>query len=204
MYIPNDFKETDKKKIVDFITHNDFGILITTVNGVMQAVHIPFMLFESENGFILKSHFASKNIIAEAVKNASDALVIFHGAHAYVSSSWYHHANVPTWNYIAVHCYGKLKPVDDAETENILRQMILKYESSREHGMKWEDYPEKLIANLKKELIAFEILVNRVEAKYKLSQNRNEKDFESVVQHLSSEDNTQANIIADEMKKVQR
>jgi transcriptional regulator len=183
---------------------NDFGILISTVNGEMQAVHIPFMLFQSETGFVLKSHFAANNNIAEAVMNNNDALVIFHGSHAYISSSWYHNANVPTWNYIAVHCYGKLKPVSDAETDDILKQMVSKYESSREQGMKWEQYPEKLISNLKKELIAFEISVDRVEAKYKLSQNRNEKDFQSVIQHLSSEDDVQANIIADEMKKIQR
>jgi transcriptional regulator len=204
MYIPDDFKETDKYSIAEFIKQNDFGILITSIDGEMQAVHIPFMLFESTSGFVLKSHFAVRNKIAGAVKNQNDALVIFQGPHAYISSSWYHHPNVPTWNYIAVHCYGKLNQVNDAETENILKDMILKYESSRKNGMKWEKFPDKLISNLKKELIAFEMSIDKVEAKYKLSQNRNEKDFQSVIHHLHSEKNVQANMIAEEMKKIKK
>jgi transcriptional regulator len=204
MYIPEYFKENDKDKIKSFIDENDFGILIANVQGTMQAVHIPFMLFENENRFVLKSHFASKNPLAESIKNNNEVLIIFPGPHAYISSSWYHYMNVPTWNYIAVHCYGKLSEVDEKETENILQQMVQRYESSREGGLQWNDYPEKLIANLKKELIAFEINVDRVEAKYKLSQNRNEKDFQSAVAHLENENAYHSKDIAAAMKKIKQ
>ena len=201
MYIPEDFKETNRRKIFEFISNNDFGIMVATINGEMQAVHIPFLVLENENGILLKGHFAAGNKLSEAVKNKNEVLVIFHGPHAYISSSWYHHVNVPTWNYIAVHCYGKLNPVSDEKTQSILKETMLRYETSREGGMKWEQYSEKLISGLTKELIAFEIETGRVEAKYKLSQNRSSKDFQSVIEYLDNETDDYSKAIADEMKK---
>lgn len=186
MYIPHYFKQNNQEQIIELIQKNEFAVMMVNIENKIEAVHLPFQLILKEDKIILQAHLAKQNKLALAINNQLEALVIFQGAHAYVSSSWYGHINVPTWNYEAVHCYGKLQPLDETATEALMQQTMNKYESTITNGMRYEQLPEKLKTNLLKEIVAFEITVAEVQAKSKLSQNRNEQDYQNIINNLEN------------------
>lgn len=203
MYIPAAFKENDLNNAASLVKQNEFGVLVALVNGKLQAVHIPFMLKTENDKWTLYAHFAAANELVSALDNNEEVLMIFQGAHSYVSSSWYKNTSVPTWNYSAVHCYGKLEKLNKEDTVALLQQTMNHYESFQEKGMQWEMLSEKLKDNLMKEMVAFKIEVSRIEAKAKLSQNKSKEDFHSVINHLQQGD-AQAKAVANEMKKLKQ
>lgn len=106
MYIPSFFKLENKDKIRDFINHNGFGIVINKGNERLLASHIPMLYTTNEKGEeVLTGHLSRANPQWKSFDLMSEVLVIFQGPHSYISSSWYDHTNVPTWNYIAVDIY---------------------------------------------------------------------------------------------------
>lgn len=201
MYIPKYFKQQDLQQAAILVKQNEFATLIALVAGKMQAVHIPFILKEENDEWVLYAHFAAANALVDALEKNEEALVIFQGAHAYVSSSWYKHVSVPTWNYSAVHCYGKLDKLNKEETILLLQHTMNHYEAMQQKGMQWESLSEKLVHDLMKEMVAFKITVTKIEAKAKLSQNKSEEDFHSVVNHLQQGDE-QAKSVANDMKNL--
>lgn len=201
MYIPKYFQQQDLQQAASLVKKNEFATLVATVDGKLQAVHIPFMLKEENSEWVLFAHFSAANPLTIALEKNEEVLVIFQGPHAYVSSSWYKHVSVPTWNYSAVHCYGILEKLDKEATVQLLQQTMNHYEDMQEKGMKWEDVPEKMKENLMKEMVAFKIVVSRIEAKAKLSQNKSEEDFNSVMNHLHK-GSEQARKVANDMKKI--
>ncbi len=203
MYIPSYFKQQDLQQAAGLVKQNEFGIFIAQMSQSLQAVHIPFLLKENGEQWVLYGHFSAANILIEVLGSGQQVLVIFQGPHAYVSSSWYKHTSVPTWNYSAVHCYGKPEVLDKEETIALLQQTMNHYESFQKEGMKWETLPEMLKENLMKEMVAFKMVVDKIEAKAKLSQNKSNEDFHSVMKHLEAGD-TQAQAVANDMKKLNR
>jgi transcriptional regulator len=201
MYIPNYFRQEDLQEAATLVKKNEFGTLVASVSGNLQAVHIPFMLKEENSEWVLYAHFSAANSLINVLEKNEEALVIFQGGHAYVSSSWYKHVSVPTWNYSAVHCYGKLEKLNKEATIELLQQTMNHYEAMQQNGMQWETLSEKLKENLMKEMVAFKMVVKKIEAKAKLSQNKSEEDFHSVVNHLQQGD-TQAQTVANDMKKL--
>ena len=108
MYIPQHYRNENLKEVREFIINNSFGILINQIDGKPWATHIPLELDKDSNGKdILYGHIAKANPQWKYFDDASEVLCIFNGPHSYVSSSWYKEEEVPTWNYIAVHIYGK-------------------------------------------------------------------------------------------------
>ena len=120
------------------------------------------------------------------IESGSPVLIVFQGPHAYISPSIYvNKLNVPTWNYTAVHVYGKAKAIHDAESiEEILVKTVEKFESERPIPWKY-DLPQGFRDKLIKAIVGFEINVERIESKFKLSQNRSVEDYESVVKEFS-------------------
>lgn len=113
MYTPDLYKNENQEEIRTFIKENSFGILINQTNGKLCATHIPIELeINAEGKEILQGHISKLNPQAEGFKENDQVLAVFTGSHSYISSSWYDHENVPTWNYIAVHVYGRIKIVD--------------------------------------------------------------------------------------------
>ena len=129
------------------------------------------------------------------------ALVIFSGAHAYISSSWYEKETVSTWNYLAVHVYGTIRIVEDEKLFESLKTLTNKYEAHQEKPLYFEQFEESGIRKMMRGIIGFEIEIDRIEAKAKLSQNRNDKDYQNIVQQLHKTADTEAHEIADEMSK---
>ena len=110
MYIPNLYKNENQAEIEQFLHENGFAILVNQTNGKLWATHIPLILGTNSNGKqILIGHISKLNPQAESFNQNDEVLAIFSGSHSYISSSWYDHENVPTWNYLAVHVYGKVR-----------------------------------------------------------------------------------------------
>lgn len=127
--------------------------------------------------------------------------MIFNGPHAYISSSWYEHENVPTWNYQAVHVYGKASLIEGIALEQDLTSLLEKYESFRENPVLWDKLSPELLQQEMKGIKGFKIKVEEVQAAYKLSQNRNASDYANIIKELYKEENPHADALAEAMKK---
>lgn len=200
MYTPKLNRNENIEELHEFIRKNGFAILISTVEGKPWASHIPLEL--SVDGKKLSGHVARGNKQWKEWNAETEMLAIFSGPHAYISSSWYDHENVPTWNYIAVHVYGKLKILSAQELLQSLKELTDKYEKSSERPVAVErmnpDYLKKEMLGI----VGFEIEITRMEAAYKLSQNRDTKNHETIITELEKRNDPAATAIALEMKKA--
>ncbi|MEO8396990.1 MAG: FMN-binding negative transcriptional regulator, partial [Chloroflexota bacterium] len=140
-------------------------------------------MVDTERG-VLRAHLARANDQWKSF-GEGEALVIFQGAHAYISPSWYEtHPSVPTWNYTAVHVYGVPQIVaNEGEMRGMLRELVENHEGGR--SPEWTmDLPEDYLQKMMQAIVAFELPIERIEGKFKLSQNRSEGDQERVIAHL--------------------
>ncbi|MCX6171885.1 MAG: FMN-binding negative transcriptional regulator [Flavobacterium sp.] len=200
MYIPELYKNENQEDIQNFIHQNGFAILINQTNGKLRATHIPLLLEEKDGKQILVGHISKNNPQAESFKTNDEVLTIFSGAHSYISSSWYDHENVPTWNYLAVHVYGKVTIYNEEQAINSLKKLVDKYESKSKNPIRVEDLSKETMQEVKG-IIAFEIIINTIEAQKKLSQNRDKKNYDNIIIELDKTNDNQAIAIANEMKK---
>ena len=201
MYIPKYYKITDLEEITQFIRENSFATLVSIKKGKPIAVHIPVLLNKIEDDYYLTGHLAYGNPIWKTFEEVNDILVIFNGPHAYISSSWYEQENVPTWNYQAVHIYGKASLIDGKELEQDLTNLLEKYESFRENPVLWNKLSPELLQQEIKGIKGFKIKVEEVQAAYKLSQNRNATDYANIIRELYKEKAPHADAVAEAMKK---
>lgn len=185
MYIPKSFSETDAAVLYQFMRAHNFAVFVTHGSASeIVASHLPFMV-DAERG-VLRAHLARANPQWKAF-DGSESLVIFQGAHAYISPTWYEtHPSVPTWNYATVHVYGVPQIVDDAETiHTSLADLVENHEHGRDPAWQMQ-LPDDYYAKMVQSIVVFEIPISRVEGKFKLSQNRSETDQLSVIAHLSA------------------
>ena len=202
MFIAPSNKNEDIEEIRDFIQKNGFGILINKTNERFHGTHIPLMLeTDAEGNDILHGHIAKANPQWKNFQTDDEILVIFNGPHAYVSSSWYNHENVPTWNYIAVHAYGSIKIIEGEELMNSLRKLTDKYEKGSENPVSVDKLSEKTMRQVRG-IVGFEIKVTDIQATYKLSQNRNEEDYHQVIDKLEDTEDAGSIGVAKEMRKL--
>jgi transcriptional regulator len=198
MHIPSKYIVKDTKLIQHYITENPFGTLVSQNQKECIATHTIFRLHEDK----LWGHISVVNEQKEAIKNGQELLAIFMQNHSYISSSWYDHINVPTWNYIAVHIYGKARVLDDNQTLNLLNDLTDHYEKGRENAFSIDKMSDKSLKSHLKGLIAFEMSMDRIEASWKLSQNRDEKNYKEIIKKLKTEKDPLAHAIAEEMEKL--
>ena len=203
MYIPKYYEEKDWNEIAQLIKVHGFATLISIKNQEPVAAHIPLELSKSEAGeWILAGHVSRANPIWKSFEGGQNVLAIFMGPHAYVSPSWYNHRNVPTWNYKAVHVYGKARILNSDELKAALSKMMDRYENLHaEKPMKMEDAPADMLQKDINGLVAFEIKIDRIEAASKLSQNRDAESYQSVIDHLKISEAYDSKQIAEEMGK---
>jgi transcriptional regulator len=201
MYIPELYKNENQEEIQNFIHQNGFAILVNQTDGKLWATHIPLLLDVNADGKqILVGHVSKLNPQGESFKTNEDVLAIFTGAHSYISSSWYDHENVPTWNYLAVHVYGKVKIYTQDEAVNSLKKLVDKYEAKSAKPVRVEDMSSKTMREARG-IIAFEIEITSIEAQKKLSQNRDDKNYKNIISELEKTKDNQAIAVADAMKK---
>jgi transcriptional regulator len=204
MYIPDPYKNEDQEEIKKFIQEYGFGILINQTNGQLCATHIPLALDTDAAGKeILLGHIAKENQQWKGFSENDAILAIFSGPHAYISSSWYDHENVPTWNYIAVHVYGKIKIIEGDAVVESLKKLVDKYEQHSENPVRVEDLSKKTMMATRG-IVAFQIEITAIQCKKKLSQNRDDKNYQNIISELEKTANAQAIAVANEMKKCPR
>lgn len=184
MYTPKHNQVTDIAKINDLVRNHPFGILINVADGKPMGSHLPFLLSgNAEPGGKLLGHMAKANPQWEKIEG--ETLTIFNGPHTLISSSWYRiNDGIPTWNYASVHIYGKLHLINDVdEVMVLLKQTIAAFDPPT--LPLWEDAKHlESFRRHTKGIVAFEITITDVEAKWKMSQNRSEEDQKRVIDAL--------------------
>lgn len=201
MYIPKQFKVNDVEEIREFIQQNSFATLITTKKGKPIATHLPMQLIKEEDNYFITGHMAYGNPQWRTFLDSAVTLVLFQGPHAYISSSWYEQENVPTWNYQAVHIYGKAAILPKEELIEDLTLLLEKYEGNRKNPVLWETLSPSLLEKELKGIVGFKIQVEEIQAAYKMSQNRNATDYRNIVDRLQLEENPTSKQMAIQMDK---
>lgn len=197
------FAETDVAKLHEFIEQNSFGVLVTQVAGEQFASHLPFLLDRNAGPHgTLIGHMARANPQWKEAEG-QELLVIFSGPHVYVSPAWYEAVEVvPTWNYIAVHVYGKLTLIDDPPALlDIVRSTVQLYEAT--FPKPWElNAPVEFVEKLLRQIVGFRIEISRIEGKWKLSQNQPLERRQRVIRELKRRDDEVSQAIAAAMERT--
>lgn len=180
MYLRPAFVETDLEKIAALVTAHSFGVLVTTGADGVSASHIPFTVAREGEALLLEGHLGRANPQCAELAGGQ-GLAIFGGPHAYVSPSWYAtQPAVPTWDYAAVHIHGVLEPVDDAETlYGMLRRL-----SAHDTTFDVDGLDPTYRAGMVRGIRGFRLRSQRIEAQWKMSQNRSAADRQGVVAGL--------------------
>ena len=203
MYIPSHFQENSWPEIRKVIDDHSFATVISCNAGVPVATHVPVRLVELASGeFVVQGHLARANPQWRVMENEAKTLVIFSGPHSYISPRWYKQVNVPTWNYIAVHVYGKPRLVADAdELRELLKGLVNCYEGQVEAERRYtiEGLPPNYLEAQMRGIVGFEVSVDEVQASFKLSQNRTQEDHDNVIIELRKSDDQDARRIAQAM-----
>jgi transcriptional regulator len=184
MYIPEQFIEEDFKRIIDLVKNNPFGMLITEHDGSPCISHLPFLI-ESNTGSYGKliGHMARDNSQWKSLTETESVIVVFNGAHGYVSPILYSTPGVPTWNYAVVHLHGKPTVIEDsAGVENILEKLTTRFESNKPDPWKLSFPIEK--SKLLQMIVGFEVEIQKIEGKFKLSQNRKPQEQQNIINEL--------------------
>lgn len=201
MYIPKYFAETNEEKLIEFMREFNFATLITAENDVPFATHLPFIIETRADKIYLQAHLAKANPHWQQFEN-KDVLVIFQEPHAYISPLNYEKTeNVPTWNYIAVHAYGRIKTFPPVENLILLEKQVKAFDQ-KYFETNWQQISDEYKTNLAKGVVAFEIEVTDLQGKKKLNQNKTGKDANNVIEALEKSDNEQEKLIAKYMKEV--
>jgi transcriptional regulator len=199
MYTPKHYLTENKAEILSFLKAYSFATIITVKDNFQTATHLPFVITETEQGMILTSHFAKANMQSlELTENR--VLVIFTEPHAYISPKHYEsEMNVPTWNYIAIHVYGKGKLITEQEQSfAVLDKMIDNFE--REYKTQWDKLPIEYKTKMLNGIVSFQIIVTDIQVKKKLSQNKNEAERQRIISAFESSNDNNEKSIAEFMK----
>lgn len=187
MYSPTYNQIENRAEVVSFMRANNFAVIVTATGGEPGASHLPVLIEERGEGLVIVAHMAKSNPQWEQFyegADAEDVMVVFHGPHAYVSPRWYaDKERVPTWNYTAVHAYGKVHAFHAAQAKREAVGKLVAY-----HDPLWQPEYEKLsphyMEGMLNGIVAFEIPVDRLETRWKLSQNRGRHEMELIAAEL--------------------
>ena len=198
MYISKHFKNTDHNETIAFMRKYSFGTIITAINNLPFATHLPFIIEQKEETVFITSHFAKANLQANQLNG--EVLVIFNEPHAYVSPRFYEkEQNVPTWNYIAVHAYGKASIIATKDDQlQMMEQMILNYDAP--YLSQWNGLNDEFKNKMLNGIVAFQIRVTLLEAKHKLSQNRSQTERAEIINTFETSNDANEIQIAEYMK----
>lgn len=200
MYIPKIYRSEDTELMKEIISENGFALLISDQEK-LAATHSMFLMIESDGGFYLETHISKGNLQAKVLKDGDEVLCDFLGAHSYISSSWYDHKNVSTWNYEAVQIRGKIKLMTDEELYEHLRKLTFKYEKVQKCPMLVENMGDEYVRKEIKGAFGINIFPTEIYVASKLSQNRNEANAERIISNLIETDDSDSKKIAEKMKK---
>jgi transcriptional regulator len=201
VYIPEHFRVRDHQDAVNFMRANPFAILISSVDEGPFASHIPVAIQANGDQLIVRGHFAKANPHWRFFERQPQCLTIFHGPHSYISPSLYaDRQSVPTWNYGAVHVYGNARLFSSPEDlHTVLHELMGTFEPA--YAEQWatldESYRQKMLTHI----IGFEITATKIEAKFKLGQNRTRQDQSNMIAALEKAEDTAVSGVARLMKQ---
>jgi len=200
LYLPPIFKEHDRQKITDLVARYPLGLIISSDEGVPIASPLPFFFINDVDLPTLRSHMAKANPHWQQLALVDECLVVFQGENNYVTPSWYpskdeHHRVVPTWNYEMVQMRGK--PVLHESSEWLYGQVSHATNTlERDRTQPWQvtDAPEEFVDAQMQGIVGLEIFVTDIQGKWKMSQNKDSRDFEGVKRGLSDSEDPHQNV----------
>jgi transcriptional regulator len=173
MYIPESFTQDNTEILIEVMRTYSFALLISNQdNGEPFVTHLPFVVREEADRTIIEGHMARANPHWQYLEKNPRALIVFSGPHAYVSPSLYaSKENVPTWNYISVHAYGHVRLAHEMSAKQVAQTRLI---DALEPGYKqqFDELDPVYLKGRMSAIVAFELAVERLEGKFKLSQNR--------------------------------
>jgi transcriptional regulator len=197
MYTPKYFAETDLAELDRLVANDAFATLITIADGTPFVSHLPVLYRREGEQVLFRGHWARPN---PQWRHAGEALLILHGANAYISPSWYPDketaARVPTWNYAVAHVHGELQITEDIDDlAEIVAELSTKNETAIGSDWRFEPEREDLRVQLKG-IVGFSLLASRIELKFKLNQNHPEANIRSVAERLPQSGQREGDAIA--------
>jgi transcriptional regulator len=189
MYVQDSFAEMDRNKLLALIAQYPFATVITPTAAELCVSHVPLLVQQREGRTVLAGHLARANKHWRALEVGAPTTAIFHGPHAYVSPRWYATSPaVPTWNYAVVHATGPTRLCNEGEDVGALvRELTERFEGAGSGAWRPEALPVDFRASLLGAIVGFEIALERLEGKFKLSQNRSAADRASVIAELGTD-----------------
>lgn len=203
MFIPKLYRSEDYNLMKEIIRENAFALLISSGEKI-RATHSMMILNEDDpSNIYVETHISKANPQAKTVKEGDEVLCDFLGAHAYISSSWYDHINVSTWNYEAVQIHGKVELMNHDELYQHLDKLTSQYESFQKCPVMVKDMGRELVEREMKGAFGLKIIPTEIFIKQKLSQNRKEHDFQNIISELENS-NENGKKIAEKMKLIKK
>jgi len=202
LYIPEHFRIRDDAAAIAFIRANPFAILISSTDDGPFATHVPVAIREEGEHLVIRGHVAKANPHWRHLDQQPQCLTIFHGPHSYVSPTNYTTREVvPTWNYGAVHVYGNARVFfAPDQLLAVLHELIPMFEPA--YAEQWAGLTEAYRARMLSHIVGFEITVSKIEAKFKLSQNRTREEQATIIETLSAATDTAATGVARLMQEL--
>jgi transcriptional regulator len=203
MYDLPNYKEEDNELVMQFIREHPFAFLAgIDADQKPVATQVPVFIDEKEGKIFLTGHIMKNTDHHRAFEQNPNVLAVFTGPHVYVSATWYddpHQAS--TWNYMSVHAKGTIRFGNEQELVAILKRLTLHYENNNTASTTvFDNLSPDYTGRLMKAIVAFEIEITSMEHVFKLSQNRNEKSYDNIIQQLKKQEGD-GQVIAELMEK---
>jgi transcriptional regulator len=199
MHIPKLYREEDREKILEFLKQNNFPALVSSSGESLVATHLPVQIeADGADKLTIYGHMSRANPQWKTF-GEQEVLLIFQGAHTYISPTWYDHVNVPTWNYMMVHVHGKARVVEGVELQQLLSRLVEKHETASSYRL--ESLPTDFVTKEMNGVAGFAVDVTRIDAGYKLSQNRNDRDHENIIHELEKREDDASKEVAKAMRE---
>jgi transcriptional regulator len=189
MYNLPHFKEPDEAVVIEFVKRHPFAMLVgVDAENRPVATQVPVFIDEREGKLFLTGHIQRKTDHHLAFEQNSNVLAVFTGAHTYVSASWYENKEVAsTWNYMSVHAKGTLRFLNDDELLEVLIRTTAHFENNLHSPALVEKMPADYVKGNMKAIVAFEVAVKELNHIFKLSQNRDEKSYDNIIDQLKNQ-----------------
>ena len=195
MYSPPYNRIEDREELLEFMRANSFAILVTATGGTPVASHLPVTVADGEAGIVIHSHMAKNNPQWQEFFD-DEVLVVFSGPHAYVSPRWYaDRERVPTWNYAAVHAYGKVRLGEERKAKHAAQRELVA-QLDPQWLPQFDALRPEYVENMLNGIVNFDIAVTRLETRWKLSQNRGRREQELVAAELDKADDLSVRALA--------
>jgi transcriptional regulator len=186
MYSLPYFKEKDMNVVMDFVRQNPFAFVTgCSAENKPVVTQVPVFIDERDGKIFLSGHIMNNTDHHKAFLHNPNVLIVFTGPHTFVSASWYDDKKQGgSWNYISVHARGTFKFTDEAGLIEVLRRTTNHFENDPHSGANFEDLSSEYVQKMVKAISAFEVEVQEIDNVFKLSQNRNEKSYDNIIDKL--------------------